>query len=184
MIARSTTHETALTVRLAQISITRDGHLITTDDISRTPSDSAPVTLHVIMYPAAALPVAKDFWRERGMGISSRMAQYSISLLSKKTIGGLDIEPKYLESAWRVDDPCFKSAQGKIAKRAIRSRISELLRHGRPATSTDVDMDDVFLYPTGMSAIWNAYNVTSRARPTAKSVCFGYVLTTLHKLLG
>ncbi|KZP30148.1 PLP-dependent transferase [Athelia psychrophila] len=185
ILARSTTQETPLTVRLAQISITRDGHLITTDDISRTSSDSAPVILHVVVYPAAALPVAKDFWRERGMGISSRMAQYSLSLLSTKAIGGLDIEPKYLESAWHVDDPCFKSAQGKIAKRAIRSRISELLRHGRPATSTDANMDDVFLFPAGMAAIWNAYNVTSKARPTAKSACFGFVYScTVHMLEG
>ncbi|KZP10319.1 PLP-dependent transferase [Athelia psychrophila] len=183
MIAQSTMKGSPLLVRLAQIFITRDGHLITADNVSRPSSDSAPVILHVALYPADALLLGRHFWRARGMGISSRMAQYSLSLLSKKAIDGFDIEPNHLESSWQVDDPCFKSSQGKIAKRAIRSRISELLRHGRPVTSTDVQLDDVFLYPTGMCAIWNAYNVTSKARPTAKSVCFGFLYScTIHLL--
>ncbi|KZP15318.1 PLP-dependent transferase [Athelia psychrophila] len=183
MIVQSTIKGSPLSVRLAQISITRDGYLITADNVSRTSSDSAPVNLHITLYPADASPLAKDFWRECGMGISSRMAQYSLSLLSKKAIDALDIEPNHLETSWQVDDPCFNSAQGKIAKCAIRSRISELLRHGRPATSTDVNLDDVFLYPTGMCAIWNAHNVTSKARPTAKSVCFGFShVSTIHLL--
>ncbi|KZP23022.1 PLP-dependent transferase [Athelia psychrophila] len=185
MIAQSTMQGSPLPVRLAQISITGDGHLIAADNVSSTPSDSAPVILYLALYPADALHVAKDFWRECGMGISSRMAQYSLSLLSTKAINGLDVEPNHLESSWQVDgvDPCFKSAQGKIAKRAIRSRISELLRHGRPATSTDVNWDDVFLYPTGMCAIWNAYDVTSKARPSAKSACFGFLYScTIHLL--
>ncbi|KZP01968.1 hypothetical protein FIBSPDRAFT_970742 [Athelia psychrophila] len=175
-----------LPARLAQISITRGGHLIAADNVSSTSCDSVSVILHLTLYPADALPLAKSLWREYGMGISSRMAQYSLSLLSTKAINGLDIEPNHLESSWQVDDvdPCFKSAQGKIAKRAIRSRISELLRHGRPATSTDVNWDDVFLYPTGMCAIWNAYDVTSKARPSAKSACFGYALIALYKLFG
>ncbi|KZP19240.1 PLP-dependent transferase [Athelia psychrophila] len=183
MVAQSTMKGSPLPVRLAQISITRDGHLITADNVSRTSSDSASVILHAILCPAVALPLAEIFWRERGMGISSRMAQYSLSLLSEKAINGIAIEPNHLESSWQADDPCFKSVQGKIAKCTIRSKISELLRHGRPATSTDVKVDDVFLYPTGMCAIWNAYDMTSKARPTGKSACFGFLYTcTIHLL--
>ncbi|KZP03318.1 PLP-dependent transferase, partial [Athelia psychrophila] len=46
----------------------------------------------------------------------------------------------------------------------------------------DVNLDDVFIYPTGMCAVWNAHNVASKARPTAKSVCFGYVLSQVSTI--
>jgi len=38
---------------------------------------------------------------------------------------------------------------------------------------TDVSEDDVYLFQTGMAAIWNAYNYVAAIRPPAKSICFG-----------
>jgi len=47
-----------------------------------------------------------------------------------------------------------------------------------PDEVTDVTENDVYLFPTGMSAIWNAHHLalSSMTRPTAKSVCFGYAV--------
>lgn len=79
-----------------------------------------------------------------------------------------------------------------FAKRALRRRIAGvLLRDGpadwdavgsdnsklQPSTrGPGVTEDDVYLYPTGMAAIWNAYQTISGLRPVAKSVAFGFVI--------
>ena len=78
-----------------------------------------------------------------------------------------------------------------FAKRALRRRIAGVLLRDGPAdwdavgsTSSElqpstrglgVTEDDVYLYPTGMAAIWNAHQMISAMRPTAKSVAFGSV---------
>ena len=78
-----------------------------------------------------------------------------------------------------------------FAKRALRRRIAGVLLRDeaadwetigapnselRPSTrGLGVTEDDVYLYPTGMAAIWNAHQTISAVRPRAKSVAFGFV---------
>lgn len=78
-----------------------------------------------------------------------------------------------------------------FAKRALRRRIAGVLLHDEPADwdavgSTNSELrpstrgpgvteGDVYLYPTGMAAIWNAHQTISAFRPAAKSVAFGFV---------
>lgn len=80
---------------------------------------------------------------------------------------------------------------GAFAKRALRRRIAGVLLRDEPAVwdavgSIDSELkpstrghgvteDDVYLYPTGMAAIWNAHQTISAVRPAAKSVAFGFV---------
>lgn len=80
-----------------------------------------------------------------------------------------------------------------FAKRALRRRIAGVLLRDEPAVwdavgSTNSELkpsarghgvteDDVYLYPTGMAAIWNAHQTIFAVRPAAKSVAFGFVLT-------
>ena len=80
---------------------------------------------------------------------------------------------------------------GTFAKRALRRRIAGVLLHDEPAVWDAVGSinpelkpstrgqglteDDVYLYPTGMTAIWNAHQTVSAVRPAAKSVAFGFV---------
>lgn len=80
---------------------------------------------------------------------------------------------------------------GAFAKRALRRRIAGVLLRDEPAVwdvvgsinselkpstrGPGVTEDEVYLYPTGMAAIWNAYQTVSAVRPAAKSVAFGFV---------
>jgi cystathionine gamma-synthase len=93
-------------------------------------------------------------------------------------------------------------ASSKLAKLALRRRIAgTLLPHEKPAKSgagalnevprgsgmsdgkvidsgNKVDEDDVYLYPTGMSAIWHAHQLAMAWKERkdgapGKSVCFG-----------
>ena len=72
----------------------------------------------------------------------------------------------------------------KLAKRALRRRIAGVLVRDESAANGEVEVaqsvrgvavteDDVFLFPTGMSAIWTAHQLALDACGAKKSVCFG-----------
>ena len=83
------------------------------------------------------------------------------------------------------------------AKRALRRRIAGVLVHDKSAVDGEVGVgvevevaqsvrgvavteDDVFLFPTGMSAIWTAHQLALDTRGAKKSVCFGLRLYIFH----
>ncbi|EJD35335.1 PLP-dependent transferase [Auricularia subglabra TFB-10046 SS5] len=92
------------------------------------------------------------------------------------------------------------------AKRALRRRIAGVLVQDRTSIddpdvvallaagtnqqqvapsirSAGVTEDDVFLLPTGMSAVWTAHQLALNTRPPAKSVCFGFPYGDTLKVL-
>jgi cystathionine gamma-synthase len=91
----------------------------------------------------------------------------------------------YLEERYGRNMPLTDAA---IAKRTLRRRIAGVLTHEGDSSPTGTDAlqpstrgvegvteDNVYLYPTGMSAIWNAHQLCLKAFPPENSVCFGYV---------
>ncbi|KAG6856122.1 hypothetical protein H0H87_007277 [Tephrocybe sp. NHM501043] len=107
----------------------------------------------------------------------------------------------YLEERYGRNLPISYAAS---AKRALRRRIAGVLiqdthnnnQEGEPSAGeknlvvgpssrgvADVSENDVYLYPTGMAAIWNAHHIASAIRPPAKSVCFGFPYTDTLKIL-
>ncbi|KAG6852478.1 hypothetical protein C0991_011633 [Blastosporella zonata] len=106
----------------------------------------------------------------------------------------------YLEERYGRNLPLAFAAS---AKRALRRRVAGVLIHdtnhdhqGEPSAGeknlvvgpssrgvADVSENDVYLYPTGMAAIWNAHYIASATRPAAKSVCFGFPYTDTLKIL-
>ena len=64
------------------------------------------------------------------------------------------------------------SRDGPTDRDAVGSTSSEL----QPGThDLGVTEDDVYLYPSGMAAIWSAHQMISTVRPAAKRVVFGSV---------
>ncbi|KAG2069557.1 PLP-dependent transferase [Suillus decipiens] len=49
------------------------------------PSPQPTVELHIVLFPTEAWPFAKQFWQHTGLGISSRLAVYCLSLLSAES---------------------------------------------------------------------------------------------------
>jgi cystathionine gamma-synthase len=202
------------------------------------PSSQQGIELHIVLFPSEASPLAKQFWQHTGLGISSRLADYCLSLLpadpptspalssptSPRTpFKGLnkhynvrrtprspplgsaittssnpqDVlsrdQGTYLEERYGRNLPV---TAGPYAKRALRRRISDVIvrdsledcPQGPCAGAQDIELrpsrrgvkdvteDDVYLFPTGMSAIWSAHQLILGARQPAKSVCFGYIL--------
>lgn len=106
----------------------------------------------------------------------------------------------YLEERYGRNLPLAFAAS---AKRALRRRVAGVLIRDTnfdcegercagdenlivgPSSRgvADVSEGDVYLYPTGMAAIWNAHHIISAVRPAAKSVCFGFPYTDTLKIL-
>lgn len=98
----------------------------------------------------------------------------------------------YLEERYGRNLPISAAAS---AKRALRRRVAgTLIRDnwadadcgGEPCAGKEgvetgpssrgvasVTEDDVYLFPGGMAAIWNAHKLAREVRPEGKSVCFG-----------
>ncbi|KAJ6111612.1 hypothetical protein N7523_007673 [Penicillium sp. IBT 18751x] len=127
--------------------------------ISRTPSTPTPST----ETPSATTNGVEDgrdysqFIEERfGRNLSTLHANQAKDAVRRRIAGVLtaDVElPEALETA---------SSEGRVAG------ISE---------------DDVYLYPSGMSAIFNAHQILMNARGPMKSICFGFPYTDTLKIL-
>ena len=222
MLDRASQQGSVVPVRLVQF-------LISPENATASTANSAE--LHIVLFPADAFPLAKQFWQHTGLGISSRLAEHCLSMLpdesrptsptvptpvltkragsnrhyAKKSTSSPPLAPPigtenseelsadhvtYLEERYGRNLPV---AAANSAKRAMRRRIAGVLVHDAPSDwsqagehdtavgpSTrgvkEVSEDDVFLYSTGMAAIWSAHQLALGARPLAKSICFGYGL--------
>ena len=106
----------------------------------------------------------------------------------------------YLEERYGRNLPLHAAS---LAKRVLRSRVAGTLIKGNiydcvndsgseknelvvgPSVRgiADVAAEDVYLYPSGMAAIWSAHNIALSVLPPAKSVCFGFVHRSLYPFL-
>ncbi|EGV65776.1 Cystathionine gamma-synthase [Yamadazyma tenuis] len=79
----------------------------------------------------------------------------------------IHIEQKY----GRVLDLKF----GDAAKTALRKRITGgLAEHVQQSTDTPLNYEDVYLFSTGMAAIFNAHRALLNSQEPRMSVCFGF----------
>lgn len=73
------------------------------------------------------------------------------------------------------------------AKIALQRRIASQVAHHAGSSWTGsgeyVTEKDVYLYPTGMSAIYNAHRIALTLFPQRKSICFGFPYTDTLKVL-
>ncbi|KZT07024.1 PLP-dependent transferase [Laetiporus sulphureus 93-53] len=123
---------------------------------------------------------------------------HSTRLPAKPTDEALSADQSvYVEERYGRNLPLASAA---AAKRALRRRIAGVLVQDSPSDwstaggheaelgpSTrgveSVTEDDVYLYSTGMSAIWSAHQLALGVLPAAKSICFGFPYTDTLKIL-
>lgn len=97
-------------------------------------------TIYMVTFPEDFMPKAKSFWQHSGLGISTRFATF------------------WLDNAPFLNDQKELSVTGRLppedadkAHYILRERISDLLS----TKDSQVGAEDVYLYPTGMSAIYH-----------------------------
>ena len=127
--------------------------------------------VHVVLMPVTARDTAKAFWQHAGEIVPSRQAaallgQFRGQAPQNSELAGFSFDstphivPPILNSA--VPDP---ATDGAREKRLIRERVAGL---------QGCSADDVYLFPSGMAAIFTAYRLFQRLRPESRSVQFGF----------
>ncbi|KAL4063863.1 pyridoxal phosphate-dependent transferase [Scleroderma yunnanense] len=157
----------------------------TSQTVKSGPCHSASAEVHIIFFPAATYKVARQFWQNCGLGISSRYAEHCLSLL-----GVLELPCTQLAESLQCcgnslsgkfnglvlnsqDESALPYITGSDAKAALRRRIASFFVRDE-SSGSNVSEEDVFLFPCGMSAIWNAHQLLMGVRPLEKSVIFGF----------
>jgi cystathionine gamma-synthase len=121
--------------------------------------------LSVVTLPTTAKQWAKNFWQHAGEIVSSRRAASALLEIQG------DSRPP---GSPREEDPGEEGPGGEEAKRTIRERVSNVV---------GCDSDDVFLFPSGMAAIFAAFRALQRLRPELRSVQFGFPYVDNLKVL-
>ncbi|KAK7998346.1 hypothetical protein PG989_006386 [Apiospora arundinis] len=134
-------------------------------------SNLGDVELYAVMYPQEHHDYAKRFWRISGTGISSRLAEDVL----KENKAELEEQERSLEH----DTTRERLGSGWTDHRILQHRILNLMqRVALPSPETpnhdrSTGCDDVYLYATGMAAI---YSLTKILRPWCgtEAVVFGF----------
>ncbi|KAI9593058.1 pyridoxal phosphate-dependent transferase [Syncephalis fuscata] len=177
------------------------------DDIHVANCTFGSQVVHVTVLLKEDWAFAKAFWQHTGDGISSRFAERCLleagipleqpSLGNSSTTNNAmeDGEAEIWEEAnFYVEERygrnlCAK--QANEAKSLMQQRIAnELTKHmdsnNRSNSSVECNKlkeDNVYLYPCGMSAIYNTHRLLRAIHPERKSVCFGFPYTDTLKIL-
>ncbi|KAL9597952.1 MAG: hypothetical protein Q9179_004091 [Wetmoreana sp. 5 TL-2023] len=143
-------------------------------------SNQAPIIrLYAVFFPVQHLQTAMGFWRLTGTGISSRLAE---SL--HRHLRSIRFAPSKFLPLMQVHEEPRSTLVNASATNQICERISYLLKRAslEQATSDKPSASDVFLYPTGMSAIYHCNFLLQQWRPT-ESIVFGFPYELTLKLL-
>lgn len=141
---------------------------ITVVDDGNVPSDETPdKQLYAVTYPESRAPDGKAFWQHTGAGITTRTAVYWLE------------HAPFLENrqVYAQRSPAKLSyEEGDKAVITIRKRIADSVS----SPSLHVHVDDVTLFPTGMSAISNTSlsirSLFDRPNGIHRVAVFGYVV--------
>ncbi|CAK1356797.1 putative cystathionine gamma-synthase [Cercospora beticola] len=131
--------------------------------------------LWAVAYPESSATVAASFWRLTGVGISSRRAEAYLLEHSQIQIRPIESLPLRLQPHTHCDAPVHEQ---------LRRRISKIMGLSIPRSSgmTCPDSSDVFLFPSGMSAIFNVHRMLLKWRH-AESVVLGFPYELTLKML-
>ncbi|GKU05210.1 cystathionine gamma-synthase [Fusarium langsethiae] len=138
--------------------------------------DIAGHRLYAILFNPATMPVMMLTWQNPGLGISLRGAEQLLKGIATIKEVSFDVEIENLPSpSWTPESEVHD---------ALRERIVELLyRAPRDADKVKCTPRDVFLYPTGMAAIFYLNTLLTKRRP-GTVVALGVVFhNTYHHLI-
>lgn len=171
--------------------------ILDSQQLSSLASPPQPLASWRSQYKAPNKHYSKHMPGSPSVGVESRS---SVSLPSYSREALCKDQDTYIEERYGRNLPL---SAGAHAKRALRRRIAGVLvhdtmddgPHGPSAGALDAELgpsrrgvkdvteNDVFLFPTGMAAIWNAHQLALAVRPVAKSACFGFPYTDTLKIL-
>lgn len=139
-------------------------------------SPTEVITFYGVFCPADQVLHCQTYWRLVGVGISSRLAEYCVERLVTLTdVTGRPVHEDHLVTPSRWSD---------LPHRKLSQRIASLLERATCATNRreTVARDDVYLYQTGMAAIYHTHQLLTQWRGT-QTVVFGFPYELTLKLV-
>ena len=126
--------------------------------------------LFVVVHSADSSSLAALFWRLTGTGISSRLAEHYLKVLNQiQKVNYIEMPPS------RVFHPVYKTISDRIANLIERSPVG-------PPRKLKVLSEDVYLYPSGMSAIYNTHHLLLHWRG-AETIVLGFTYELTLKIM-
>lgn len=125
----------------------------------------------VVRYPHRLSATAKQFWQHSGEIVSSRHAELVLEVLNDETptIAATIIAPRL-------------AANRTTTHKELHKRIASLYLDEN--SDHDDASSNVFVYPTGMGAIFASVRLASKIRSDAKSILFGFPYVDTLKILS
>ncbi|KAF9879307.1 cystathionine gamma-synthase [Colletotrichum karsti] len=170
-----TSPEALAAVRAHATHPNRKDHVLTPDQLAYRCVDIAGVRIYLVTYPLPKTPGVIGAWQNPGVGVSIRLAEHLQANLDALT---------------EVDFPAGSSQppptsylpEGDAHPR-LRERVAGLLRCAAvDPGKVAVRSGDVFLYMTGMAAIFGAHRALLRYRPGAVVILGIAFHSTIHYL--
>ncbi|CAE7154688.1 unnamed protein product [Rhizoctonia solani] len=148
-----------------------------------------PLELHIALFQADefSLSIGMQFWQRTGLGISSRFASVALNLLARNGEYTQTHKLQHGPKSENTDKPYGCKGDAMLAKATLRQRIAGLIIDDSPPTAEirgiTVSEHDVFLFPTGMAAIWTSHQLLLAVRPRLMSASFGFASADTMKML-
>ncbi|TWU76944.1 hypothetical protein ED733_007089 [Metarhizium rileyi] len=148
---------------------------ISPDKLTFKVVDVAGHRLYAVLFEPQYAKALMLSWGTPGIGLSIRGAQQlveEIDTLTEVPFENPDAPP---EPTWTPEGPSHE---------LLRRRIVDLLQHGAiDPQKVTCQSKDVFLYPSGMAAVFIAKNLLQDYRPGFTNVELGIVFHNTHELL-
>ncbi|OAQ70668.1 cystathionine beta-lyase/cystathionine gamma-synthase [Pochonia chlamydosporia 170] len=153
----------------------RKDALISPDKLTFKVVDVGGHRLYAVLFEPQYTKSLMLSWGTPGIGISIRGAEQLVEKMDTMVEVPFENQDSPPAPTWTPEGP---------AHEALKERIVGFLRHGA------IDLDkvkcqtkDVFLYPTGMAAVFCAKNLLQEYRPGLVNVELGIVFHNTHELL-
>ncbi|KAK0183951.1 pyridoxal phosphate-dependent transferase [Armillaria mellea] len=145
--------------------------------------------IFAVFCPSPSFSRAMQFWLYTGTGISSRLAEHCLSLLPKGLIDHNAVTVPISPRGWRDVDyyHVHKPLEsGTKVKAIIQNLFSGIIGDGPDNIRgvPDVSPNDVYLYSSGMNAIWETHMMILHTQPKErKSAAFNLLYSHTHAVL-
>lgn len=167
--------------RAHSLSHHRKDNKLAEGDLTFRVVDVHGVRLYCVVYALPKTPGAIGIWQNAGTGTSTRLAEFLVRYVG----GSEEVEEDFAVVEWagNVDDvPAPTYLPESEAHGQLRRRIRDLL-HRAPLDPDKVKVDegDVYLYQTGMAAIYRLHEALSRRDPAGTVLVLGSIFhNTFH----
>ncbi|OLN88627.1 putative cystathionine gamma-synthase [Colletotrichum chlorophyti] len=152
----------------------RKEHILVEGDLGYRCVDIDGVRIYLVTYPMPKTPGVIGAWQNPGIGVSIRLAETLLKNIDSLT---------EVEFPAGSPPPPTEYLPESEAHARLRERIVGLLHRGAiDPEKVKVESNDVFLYSTGMAAIFAAHNTLLEYRPGSVVVLGIAFHSTIHYL--